>query len=107
MLILRKVFFFFLVKTYYVVNLRKGYESGKETFRKGNTCSIQNCWSLRHGLHLDSLSVLMGDSLMHGKQPLELCGDWGIIQSLKGCGFLSDTCLWFADEWTKNAYSHT
>ena len=49
----------------------------------------------------------MGDSLMHGKQPLELCGDWGIIQSLKGCSFLSDTCLWFADEWTKNAYSHT
>ena len=51
--------------------------------------------------------LLMGDSLVHGKQPLELRGDWGIIQSLKGCGFLSDTCLWFVDEWTKNEYSHT
>ena len=74
MLILRKDIIF-LVKTYYPVNLMKGHESGEEPFRKGNTCSIKNCRFLGHILHLDSLSVLMGDSLVHGMQPLELFGD--------------------------------
>lgn len=27
-------------------------------------------------------------------------------QSLKGCGFFSDMCLWFADGWTENSNSH-
>ena len=27
-------------------------------------------------------------------------------QAFKGCGFFSDMCLWFAEDWTKNLNSH-
>lgn len=106
MLILRKgtvllLLLLFLAKTCYLGKLLKTMNLeenhlGKETYAQFKTIGSWNPHSVPgQPQHADRGQL--------GVQHAAAGAVWGLgnyfKQSLKGCGFPSDMCLWFADEW--------